>query len=380
MNSDYRLSFFIKKHVGTGTVCLFFSLYCPQLLAVSAPFSETFDSYQVTEFTHAGTSGAYRLEAQAPSGYAYRATLASTTGHTTASSGVQIDNVAGTAFSVATELEISSLAAPNSASVNAGLGLFSNTTDFSTGSQYRLLYQLSSGNAGKLVLLRNGVTVARSAAILPPRLNQTYTLRAHVSHSSGSIRIKGQLSDDSNTIALSATDDAPLPGIFFGFRTALAPSGAMTNVTVNYDNFSVTPASSDSGGETSPTGSLSVAGTLDVGGNAITFGSSNGTYAAGLLYEDTAGGDLVFDLTSPAARWSWQHGGRLGMALDAQGRLSLFSATGVSTEVLRLDPAGTSEFGSVKVRESLTVGGELRIAPRGDLSMGEFTQGIAPSP
>jgi hypothetical protein len=365
----------------SGSRFLLLPLTAAFLSAGTAPLSETFDDNLADGFTQAGTSGVYSLQAQSPSGYAYRATLASGTGHTTASSGLVIDNVAGTAFSVTTQLVITSLTAPGSGSINAGLGLFSSTADFSTGSQYRLLYQLSSGNAGQLLLLRNGTTIAQSTALMPPRLNITYTLRAYVSYASGTATIRGQLSDDANTIAVTATDNAPLPGLYFGYRTALNPSGGATSVTINYDNFAVAPTPTTPAGDPgTTTGSLSVGGTLDVNGNAITFGSSGGTYAAGLLYDDAAGGDLLFDLTASTATWSWQHGGLLGMTLDAQNRLSLFTASSGATPALQLDPVGTSEFGSVKIRDSLTVGGDLRIAPRGDLLMGDYTSGTAPSP
>jgi hypothetical protein len=268
------------------------------IFATNLPVEETFDDEIADGFYVAGTAGAYEIVSDSE-GYAYRASLSKSTGHASASAGLLLDNAADTAFIVSTKLVISSLTAPGTSGINAGLGLYSSTVDFNASGQYRLLYQFTQGNAGKLQILRNGTAAAISTAVLPPRLNVPYILQAIITHESGEVTIKGLLSDDADTITVTFTDPAPLPGAYFGYRTALNAVGGTASVVVKYDDFDVvTTIPPPQAGDQSVTGSLSVGGIMDVTGNSITFGSQDGTYAAGLLYDDEYG-ELTFDLTHP---------------------------------------------------------------------------------
>lgn len=378
------------------------------------PFSEDFNDGVADGFSVAGTAGVYTVVSNSGE-HGYHAILSAPSGNATASAGLTMDNAASEAFVISTKVVISSIAAPSTSSVNVGFGLFSNTVDFTASGQYRLVYQLTQGNAGKLQIIRNGTSVALSTAILPARLNVPYMLQAIITHADGEVTIKGLLSDDSNTITVTITDPAPLPGAYFGYRTALNAVGGTASVAVNYDDFSMISAISDTpAGDLTVAGNLFLNGTLDVAGNDITFGSEAGDYGAAFFYGDR---QLTVHLTSPDGAWIWKRENSISMTLAEDNVLHLPDSSGESVGIL-LNPSGYSEFShslilwgddnrsphqtitdetslltvaladarylqsdgsSSPTVPALTVTGNahfegaVHIEPQGDLSMGEFT-------
>jgi hypothetical protein len=113
-----------------------------------------------------------------------------------------------------------------------------------------------------------------------------------------------------------------------------------------------------------------------VHGNAFSLGSwtaANGEilYAFGLSYTDATTGQpslLGLSTTRSAVNWLWTHPSTDGgsdqvtaLMLDSTHRLSLFPPEGGDTPSIVLDPAGISR-----------IDGPIRIAPQGDILMGEF--------
>lgn len=381
--------------------------------ASSLPVVEDFDDGVADGFSMAGVSTVYTVTSNS-GGQGYQASLSAPTGNVTGSTGIALDDVA-TAFVVSTRVTVSSFTAPSTSGVNVGLGLFSNTVNFSEGGQYRLIYQLAQGNAGKLQIIRNGTSIALSTAIIPPRLNVSYTLQAIVTHANGEVTIKGLLSDDANTISVTITDPAPLPGRYFGYRTAVNAVGGIASLIATYDDFTlITPSFTE--GEHNIMGNLSVGGNVDATGGAVTYGSFGETYGAGVAYDDF-NHRSVFEVSSAEGSWQWQRGATTAMFLDNANRLILPHPSGDEGAMgIVLDPTDGSTFGGsllllgsdnrapnqgitddhslltvalgdgrylrpdVPSLPSLTVigdahfGGTVDIAPQGDLSMGEFTE------
>jgi hypothetical protein len=129
-------------------------------------------------------------------------------------------------------------------------------------------------------------------------------------------------------------------------------------------------SSSDGSGST-----LELPGSLDVHGNAFTLGSwwnEGGTLINGLALSFLDGGnasDIRFQTTRRSTQWVWMHpeadghvAATMSMSLDRDHRLRLFPPGGGSAPKIILDPSGRSRFD-----------GPVRIAPQGDISMGEFT-------
>ncbi|WP_042725492.1 autotransporter outer membrane beta-barrel domain-containing protein [Chthoniobacter flavus] len=135
-------------------------------------------------------------------------------------------------------------------------------------------------------------------------------------------------------------------------------------------NLAASTGVSNSGGFTD------VAGSLDVHGNSFTLGSWLDLSQAsnpGLLLSFTppAGGQqALFRLGSSlaSANWIWSHAITDGsanhqavMQLDSSNRLSLFAPTDGTTPTIIFDPEGVSY-----------INGAIRIAPQGDILMGDF--------
>lgn len=369
MNSTFGRKFKIPCPC-FGVVLL---LSCSATFAVTAPYIENFNDGVANGFLTAGTSGSYGIQAES-GGFSYRSSLSGSSSAQSASAGVSINNVSGVSSVVTTDFEITSLTASGSSTALAGLGLFSNTQEFSSATAYRLYYE-TNGTSGSLRLVKGSVTMATSSG-LAPRLNVKYTLSAIVTYSGGTMTIQGVLYDDTNAIAVTSFDAQPLTGTYFGYRTAINTAGASTAITVRYDNFEVLL---DTGAPVDATipGNLSVGGSVEISGNTFTLGESGATYAASLVY-NPATADFGSQLTSAAGAWSWRRGVVLGMSLDAQNRLALIGADGVTPGVY-LNPRGLSEIKALHVKEDLSVGGTLRIAPKGDLLMGGFHAGTDPS-
>jgi hypothetical protein len=368
MNSTIAQKFMIPRF-GVGLL-----LSCSAVFAATAPYMENFNDGVANGFLTAGTTGAYGIQAES-GGYSYRSSLSASSSAQSASAGVSISNVAGVSCVVTTDFEITSLTASGSSVALAGLGLFSNTQDFSSATAYRLYYE-TNGTSGSLRLVKGSVTMATSSG-LAPRLNVKYTLSAVVTYYGGAVTIQGVLYDDTNTIGVTSFDTQPLTGSYFGYRTAINTAGVPTAITIRYDNFEVLLDSGAAPVDATIPGDLLVGGSVAISGNTFTLGESGATYAASLVY-NPATADFGSELTSGTGTWSWRRGAVLGMSIDAQNRLALIGADGATPGVY-LNPRGLSEIKALHVKEDLSVGGSLRIAPQGDLLMGGFDAGTDPS-
>ena len=130
-------------------------------------------------------------------------------------------------------------------------------------------------------------------------------------------------------------------------------------------------------------GLLALSGNLDIPGNLLTLGSLNGDAAASgltLQFSDSMNGNgdnvalLRQELGRNAAQWSWWRASPVNgagtvpvMALDSAWGLTLYDPANPASASIKLNPSGASSFK-----------GPLRVAPAGDIDMGEFTNGPMP--
>ena len=138
--------------------------------------------------------------------------------------------------------------------INLGLAALGSAGDFSTGTQYRLLYTPSSSklSIGKIsggsaqatgFTATTGTTstgTATSTGSLTPTNGLTATLSLDGDFIGNALYLTGKLTSGSAVLNVAATDTSPYTGSYFGFRTALSSGAATTSSeSVTYDNISI---------------------------------------------------------------------------------------------------------------------------------------------
>lgn len=209
--------------------------------AATIPFSSNFDSDTVgatsaTGFTGGGSS-IYTIVQQAVGDNALQAASSVNSG----SQGVSLTNAAGNPVSLTSDVRLVSLVnGGTGAAANFGFGMYGDTANFSSGSQYRILVNTLGTGAGKPFLVRNGtnVTTSDTGTAVAIANGSDYTLTATATPVGGTLVLSASVTDGTNTYTINYTDSSPLTGTFFGYRTATAGTG--TSETVQYDNFAAT--------------------------------------------------------------------------------------------------------------------------------------------
>jgi len=230
-------------------------------------FSENFDSAAqgttlpspfVEVVGAAGTGADYSIVAGPTSGNVLQglvsgsATSTSTGQGANISAAVPITDAPGNGFVVSTNFRLDSFSAGGSAStLNFALAALGTSTNFSTGSNYRLFYtQFGGGNTGKLTIGEIGATgtavSGASTGTLTPVAGLEVTLTFTGTYSGVTLTLSGTLNSGATTLTVGAVDATPLTGTNFGYRTALnaqlgtAQTGPIpSTLDVRYDNFSV---------------------------------------------------------------------------------------------------------------------------------------------
>jgi hypothetical protein len=219
--------------------------------AATIPFSQNFDTLgtgntAVPNFTESNTA-AMTIEADG-AGKDYQASISGTSGAVNVSAAVQLTNAVGNAFSISTQMTVDAVSGSTGSTINSGLGLFSDQANFSSGSQYRLLFtSFSSSNTGKLTLTEHatssGLTgTLTSGSSISGFVGKVLTLTANISYNaSNHLLINASITDGTTTLNVSGTDTSPRSGQYFGYRTALNAVNGTASINVDYDEFSVVP-------------------------------------------------------------------------------------------------------------------------------------------
>jgi hypothetical protein len=207
--------------------------------AATIPFTDNFDADTIGATTipgwTAGGSSIYSIVEQTPGDNALQGASAINSG----SQGISFTNAVGNAITLSTDARLTNLVSGGAgASANFGFGLFGDTANFSSGTQYRLLLG-TIGNAGTLFVVKNGVnqTSVITGQALTIATGTDYTITATVTPVASTLVFHATATDGTKTTILDFTDATPLTGTFFGYRTATAATG--TTETVQYDNFSI---------------------------------------------------------------------------------------------------------------------------------------------
>jgi hypothetical protein len=209
--------------------------------AALAPFTSNFDSDTVgstspTGFTAGGTA-IYSIVQQSPGDNALQASSAVNSG----SEAVSLTNIASNILTLSTDATLTTLTAGSTnPAANFGFGLFGDSANFSTGSQYRLLLTTVGGTPGTLSFVRSGTnqTSTISGTPLSVAAGTNYNISVTATPVGSNLVFHATATDGTNTTFADYTDTSPLAGTWFGYRTATAASG--TSETVQYDNFSAT--------------------------------------------------------------------------------------------------------------------------------------------
>ena len=178
------------------------------------------------------------------------------------SAAIVFPTLPGTDWTISTEFVLDDYTAPataNDNTINMGLAALGSSANFTTGTNYRLLYTLDSPTAtqiGRITLSESGggtglTGVLSSVAANAVTLGTPYQLTLSGSYSGGILTLNGTLTGgDGTTLTVSGTDTSVLTGTNFGYRTAVnaqrngntALNTAVTaSVDVDYDNLSVVP-------------------------------------------------------------------------------------------------------------------------------------------
>ena len=221
--------------------------------AATAPFSESFETYvvgdfPVGEFTE-NNSSIYTIVADAiGADQNYQALVTSASGGVNGSAAVAFPGLAGSNFTVSTRFRIDSFTTASTSTLNLGLGVLGTSADFSTGSQYRILFTVSSASAGEpgtINIQENGTTFASQVrgSSIGVVLDTEYLLSLTGTYTGGTIALSATATrlDTMASTTTTVTDATPPSGQFFGYRTAVNAVGGSVSEDIEYDNFSVVP-------------------------------------------------------------------------------------------------------------------------------------------
>lgn len=174
------------------------------------------------------------------------------------SSSLSLTNMGTVAFTLTSQVTVTSFGSPNGNGLTLGFGLFGLSSNFS-GSNAASAYYLAdwavattgagSGSVRVIALGdTTGVTTTTgladdnsSSSILAATLGTTYTLKVDGVYSGSTLNLTLGIYDAAGTtqIGTSATlaDTSPLAGTFFGYRDRVGIAGG--TFTAAYDNFGV---------------------------------------------------------------------------------------------------------------------------------------------
>jgi hypothetical protein len=221
--------------------------------AAIVPFSETFESYgtgdvTVGEFVESSPL-LYTIVADAMFGdNNYQALVSSGAGAVNGSAAVAFPGLAGTNFTISTRFRIDSFTTISTSTLNLGFGVLGNDPNFSNGTQYRILFTVSSSNAGEpgtINIQENGTTFVSQArgTSIGVALDTEYTLSVTGTYTGGTIALSATATrlDTNASTTTTVTDATPPSGQYFGYRTAVNAVGGSVSEDIEYDNFTVVP-------------------------------------------------------------------------------------------------------------------------------------------
>jgi hypothetical protein len=197
--------------------------------AALVPFTDNFNGDTVgsttpTGFT-AGGAAIYSIVQQSPGDNALQG---APTGAASGSEGISFTNIAGMILSLSTDARLTALTAGTSPSANFGFGLFGQSANFSSSTEYRLL-----------------LTTAVSGTPVSVAVGTNYTINVTATPVGNIMAFHATASDGTNTTVADYIDPSALTGTFFGYRTATAGTGTVE--TVEYDNFTATATTPEPG-------------------------------------------------------------------------------------------------------------------------------------
>lgn len=302
-----------------------------QATAATLPVAENFDDGVANGFVTAGSGSGYTF-AGSTGTYAYQ-TVVNSTGPLNASAAISVTGLPTAGYELSTTFKLGAFSTAGAA--NVGFGLHGDTADFSTGTQYRVLYQLAGSDAGRLQFIRNGVFVGYSTGVIPPVVGQDYTFKVRVTPAASGYTLRGTLTSGTVSIAVEVAQSALLSGSYFGYRTAINAS----SVTVGYDNFNMEMATTD----LVVTGDLTVLGNTDLVGNSLKIGGT-GTGDEAVKIDYTEVGSTYKQstvATRDAVEFFWGQNGagttKPKMTLGADNTLTLFSLAGDAKIIINPD-------------------------------------------
>jgi hypothetical protein len=217
------------------------------------PFSETFETYGTGDVTAGdfveSSPLLYTIVADAMFGdNNYQALVTSGSGALNGSAAVAFPGIAGTNFTVSTRFRIDSFTTAGTSTLNLGLGVLGSDPNFSSGTQYRILFTVSSsvvGEPGTINIQENGTTFASQlrGTSIGVALDTEYTLALTATYTGSTVALSATATrlDTNASTTTTVTDTTPQSGQYFGYRTAVNAVGGGVSEDIEYDNFSVVP-------------------------------------------------------------------------------------------------------------------------------------------
>ena len=243
-----------RRHFALGLIPLIAAVSSH---AATVPFSESFDSYgtgNVTagEFIESNTAIYTIVEDALLAGDNNFQAILSATGTTgtpaNASAAVAIPGLAGNNFMLSTKFRIDSFTTASTSTLNLGFGVLGSDPNFSSGTQYRVLFTVSSASAGEpgtINIQENSTTFASQVrgSSIGVVLDVDYLLTLTGTYSGGSLALAATATrlDTMAATTTTVTDPTPQSGQYFGYRTALNAVNGSVSEDIEYDDFSVIP-------------------------------------------------------------------------------------------------------------------------------------------